>query len=565
MKFDLQVARKPFSELLRTHKQMEIPPFQRPYAWKLEHWAELWEDTITHLDQDYLMGGVVLCGGENESDLVIDGQQRIATITLLIAVCRDYLWRECRDDKAKVAVGEIHSEYIVCGSVVSSTNKPFITLGDLERVWFAEFIQVSPKDATYSPPDLNKVRYGLPSSVRLLWKAYQYFYKQFQQRHTAMTTEKKVEDIIRITKELTQHFWFVITRVPDDTQAYTLFEVLNDRGLELSIADLFKNKILSRASEVGKLEPVKEYWGEIIDSLGYENVPSFLRYYWISQHGKKTTENDLFPLFKDDVKNMSSTDLVTYLKSLSSESKNFAEIIGFSKTKGKIEREIKLIKSYGFKVGNTVLLAAWASSSEEKVRLSVLRDVKKFLVKYAILAGQVTNRLEDIMAEIAFAIRKDITSGLKEMDSRFKKALPNQKVIREGFLVLEPSISVARGLLIEIETHLAGTEKTVSDPDEVNVEHIFPQSPSKEWIKAFKAADEEETYCSRLGNLTLIDAKLNKQASNKPYKEKRKEYYTKSEFKITNELQNTANWSAKSVQDRQAELYELACQIWTID
>jgi uncharacterized protein with ParB-like and HNH nuclease domain len=84
MKFDLQVARKPFAELLKTHKQMEIPPFQRPYAWKLEHWAELWEDTITHLGQDYLMGGVVLCGGENGNDLVIDGQQRIVTITLLI-------------------------------------------------------------------------------------------------------------------------------------------------------------------------------------------------------------------------------------------------------------------------------------------------------------------------------------------------------------------------------------------------------------------------------------------------------------------------------------------------
>jgi hypothetical protein len=284
----------------------------------------------------------------------------------------------------------------------------------------------------------------------------------------------------------------------------------------------------------------------------------------MSQNGKKTTENDLFPKFKDDVKNMTGPDLVTYLKSLSVESENFAEIIGISKTKGRLAREIKLIKSYGFKVGNTVLLAVWASSADEKLRLSVLREVKKFLVKYAILANQVTNELEGIMAEIAFTIRKDITSGLEEMESRFKKALPNRKVIREGFLGLEPSISVARALLIEIETHLAGTEKTVSDPDEVNVEHIFPQSPSKEWIRAFKASDEEETYCSRLGNLTLIDAKLNKQASNKPYKQKRKEYYNKSEFKITKELPNTTSWSAKSVQDRQTELYEQAREIWTI-
>jgi hypothetical protein len=62
----------------------------------------------------------------------------------------------------------------------------------------------------------------------------------------------------------------------------------------------------------------------------------------------------------------------------------------------------------------------------------------------------------------------------------------------------------------------------------------------------------------------LIDAKLNKQASNKPYKQKRKEYYNKSEFKITKELPNTTSWSAKSVQDRQTELYEQAREIWTI-
>jgi hypothetical protein len=262
---------------------------------------------------------------------------------------------------------------------------------------------------------------------------------------------------------------------------------------------------------------------------------------------------------------MAGNELVTFLKSLSSESKNFSEILGLSKTNDRIAREIKLIKSYGLKVGNPVLLAVWDASAEEKIRLSVLRDVKKFVVKYAIFANQVTNELEGIMAEVARAVREDVARGLKEMDSRFKKALPNQKVIREGFLGLEPSISVARGLLIEIETHLTGTEKTVSSPDEVNVEHIFPQSPNPEWIKAFRAADEEETYCSRLGNLTLIDAKLNKQASNKSYKQKREEYYTKSDFQITKDIPISTSWSVESVKDRQSKLYELARQIWTID
>lgn len=564
MKFDLQVTQQRFSELVRTHKHLEIPPFQRPYAWSLDHWSDLWDDITTHLDQDYLMGGVVLCGGDNSSDLVIDGQQRVATITLMIAVCRDYLWRECTADRAKGAAGQIHGEYIVSGGVVAATKKPYITLGELERSWFAEKIQVSPQESNYAPPDLSSIRNKIPSSVRLLWKAYQFFYRQLQRRHAAFSEEKKIDDVITITRQLAECCWFVITRVPDDTHAYTLFEVLNDRGLELSIADLFKNKILSRAAEVNKLEPIKDYWAEVIDSLGYHNIPAFLRYFWMSRNGKKVTENDLFPKFKDDVKSMTGADLVTYLKSLSTEADNFAEIIGVSKTGGRIAREVGLIKSYGFKVGSTVLLAVWASDADEKTRLNALREVKKFLLKFAIFANQVTNELEGMMAELALEIRKDLTTGIQEMERRFAKATPSRKVIREKFLMLEPSPAVARGLLVELEMHLAGTEKAISAPDEVNVEHIFPQSPNKDWVRTFKASGEEESYCSRLGNLTLLGAKLNKQASNNPYKDKRKDCYAKSQFKLTKELPDLATWTTKQVEERQSELFDLAIKVWDI-
>ena len=125
MKFDLQVSRKTFDEVLRTHKQLEIPAFQRPYSWKPEHWSQLWEDITTHLNQDYLMGGVVLCGTDDGHDLVIDGQQRLTTITLLIAVCRDYLYRECSENaKAQQAAIAIHNDYIVSGGVVAEKNEP---------------------------------------------------------------------------------------------------------------------------------------------------------------------------------------------------------------------------------------------------------------------------------------------------------------------------------------------------------------------------------------------------------------------------------------------------------
>ncbi len=569
MKFDLQVSRKTFSELLRPNNPMEIPPFQRPYSWKPEQWGQLWEDLTVRLDQDYLMGGIVLCGTDNGNDFVIDGQQRLSTISLLIAVCRDYLWRECGSDKAKQSAIGIHNQYIVSGGVDAEKNEPFLVLGELDRDWFAEKIQVSPAaDGEYYPPDVAQVKNKIPGSSRLLWRAYQFFHKQIVRRHSTnaafLTIDSKIEDVKRITRHLGTRNWFMVTRVPDDTQAYTLFEVLNDRGLELSISDLIKNVILARASEIERLPKAKEHWSNIVEALDYENIAAFLRYFWMSHNGKKTTEDKLFETLKNDIKKMNASTLITFLKGLSEEAENFAEIIGRSEINEDITRELELINSYGFRVGNSLFLAVWACAKDEDVRLDVLREVKNFLVKFAVFANQVTNELEIVMADLSAAVRKDLKSGLELMRAKFKKSLPSNKTIEDGFLKLEPSSAVARAILTEIEISLTGTEKLASGPSKVNVEHIFPQSASDKWKESFGANDEEESYVARLGNLTLLDAKLNRQASNKPYSDKQKTYYVKSDFTITKQLPKGNHWTIKSVEDRQAELFKSAKEIWQI-
>src|SRR5579859_7151319 len=119
MKLDFGVDRKTFSDLLKPSNPLEIPPFQRPYSWKPEHWEKLWDDITERLDSDYLMGGIVLCGSDSADNMlmVIDGQQRLSTITILIAACRDYLWKECGTDKARQAAIGVHNQYIVSGGV----------------------------------------------------------------------------------------------------------------------------------------------------------------------------------------------------------------------------------------------------------------------------------------------------------------------------------------------------------------------------------------------------------------------------------------------------------------
>ena len=571
MKLDFSVDRKTFSDLLKPSNPLEIPPFQRPYSWKAEHWEKLWEDITERLDSEYLMGGIVLCGSDSADNLlmVIDGQQRLSTITILIAACRDYLWKECGTDKAKQAAIGIHNQYVVSGGVDAEKNEPFLILGELDRDWFAEKIQVSPSFDGYSPPDVNQVKKKLDSSShRLLWKAYQFFYRQLLRRHDPSspigTVDLKIDDVKKITRHLGTKCWFVLTKVVDDTQAYKLFEVLNDRGLELSISDLLKNVLLSQAVKLDRIKEAKVFWGDIVDTLDYENIAPFLRYYWMSHNGKKITEDDLLETLKRDIKKMNASELIVFLKSLSEEAEYFAEIIGRTPIKEDLMRELNLIKSYGFRVGNSVMLAVWSSSKDSKIRLSAAREVKNFLVKYAVFANEVTNVLEDLMAKNALAIRNELISGLAAMQAIFKERQPSIKTIEDKFLKIEPSIGVARALLVEIETHLAGTEKLPADTSKVEVEHIFPQTPNEEWIQYFEANGNEDIYVGRLGNLTLLGQKLNKQLSNKPYKEKRKTYFKKSDFTITKQLAKVSKWTARVVEKRQSQLFKHACEIWDV-
>ena len=106
---------------------MQIPLFQRPYSWDQEQWSQLWEDLSNSWDEDYLMGGIVLCGGDANAELVIDGQQRVTTITIIAAAARDLAFE--RHNSISETVTSFHKELIAQKPLGSQDSVPYMTLG----------------------------------------------------------------------------------------------------------------------------------------------------------------------------------------------------------------------------------------------------------------------------------------------------------------------------------------------------------------------------------------------------------------------------------------------------
>ena len=241
-------------ELLSNGKNYSVPPYQRDYSWKQEHWEDLWEDllVVEANGEDHYMGAVVLETGERKQFRIIDGQQRMATLSIVILACVDCLAELATEDTDAVnnreRASELERSYLGSKDPASLRITPKLKLNANDDDFFQLNI------AQRKPPQ-GGVR-GLRDSERLLWDCFQFFKRKVQEK---FGVEKKGEQVARFVNEVvTERLVFISVRVQDQLSAYTVFETLNARGLELTETDLLKNYLLSLADRLSKsqMEPV---------------------------------------------------------------------------------------------------------------------------------------------------------------------------------------------------------------------------------------------------------------------------------------------------------------------
>jgi hypothetical protein len=563
----LDVQKYTLGHLLKQFEPLAVPLFQRPYSWDKEQWIQLWEDLTANLDGEYLIGGVVLCGTERDEHQIIDGQQRLTTLTILSAAFRDVA-HSLNHSSATETLLAFQNDLIARKDLSSANAKPYLKLGELDQEWFRQRIQLRPDEPSFNPPSAP-VKHRIASSVRLQWKCYLYFRGQIEQAISGMSPKQALEHFARYHGLIEKNLWFVVTHVPDDSTAFTLFEVLNDRGLDLTVADLIKNVVLAEGQRHSAFGSAKDSWAVVTDALDYSVVSGFLRAQWMSESGEKITEKALFGALKEKLRKSNKPTFLSLLSRWAKEAQFYAEITGAAPASEDetLARELRQLRNFGFKIVHSVLLAVWATTGEgeNKKRASAVRLLRTFLVRYSVFAGQATNTLESELARLAGQIRKKGELEISWLRSKLIGLSPSDEVVWAGFDNMEPSPHVARLILTEIEEFLSGDEKWVRGAEAVHVEHIFPQKPDEPWVAAFGANGEEDLYRARLGNLTLLAGTKNKSASNKPYNEKAK-FYKESEIAITNVLPGKyKSWNVKAVRDRQQFLAQQAQRIWALE
>ena len=539
--------------------QWAVPRYQRAYKWEEKQVNELLydiENAINDKQPEYFVGSIVVARVSADRPEIVDGQQRLATASILLAGIRDFFILEKNDPETAQI---IERDYLFKKDLKTKELLPKLQLSETDHDFFLKRILQPPG------PDREKAKPLRESHKRLLEA--QRLTKQYLLDITKNihNPEEKLFDRISYLANRTRIIW---VQVPDHQNAFTIFETLNDRGLDLAITDLLKNYLFHKAQD--RIAEVQQRWIQMFSTIeaaaNEETVKDYIRHHWSSHHGL-TRERELYKNIKDTIttKNLA----FECADSLLAEAALFAAIRNnnheFWKSYGTSARQhIFIINDIlGMERITPLLLAILACFGQKEVEKS-LRIIASWGVRL-LVAGGVAGALEKKYSEAAVKIRQKSITTTKQLFAEMKDVIPGDADFEKEFANAKVSKAyLARYYLNVLERQKSGEKEPELVPNaneaEVNLEHVLPQNPSSGTWASFDD-DARSAYTHRLGNLSLMKVSQNSQSGAEEFSDKKKRYGT-SNFLLTKMIASYGAWTSKEIEDRQRKLAELAVAAW---
>jgi hypothetical protein len=571
------------------NEQYVVPTYQRRYSWRERQIWELIDDiSLIEGNDTHLLGSIVCLAGHHTAGLnkleLVDGQQRLTTITILLECIRQQLEAAKEtDDAAEVA--RLLSAKPLGGKLVRKIS--------LDSIDSAEFGCLVKNDLEQEFKNVY-----LESAFRIVreWVA-----------------EQSLEHLGAFLYRLKNQAIVIRLDVSEAKDAFKLFETINNRGLRLSPTDIIKNFLLGNAARFGDeaLQAARKSWTSLIEHLDGTDSDAFFRYYLMALLKIRVTASGVVPGFKnvfmnqvveaaalperhlyadsdesedDDVEDgvetpveslqvkVSKLSFKKFLSRLVQSAKVYGELVlvksddAVTKRHLRNLRMIKAVQTYGF------LMHLRVSGCSEKQFREVLRLTESFVLRRHVCRER-SNETEALFARLCGVSH---VSPIQPTKDAYRELCPSDDKFRDEFATTNFTSNVinrARYCLeqIEISKHGVHDELQVLGAEDVHVEHIIPQK-----IKTKKARDEygdwvvylgeraeaqHQKYVSRIGNLTLFSGTLNIGASNNPFVNK-KQAYKESGIKLTQDLLKLSQFKFKHVEKRSKELADIAVRLW---
>lgn len=539
----------------------KVPDFQRDYSWKEEQWEDLWDDIATvrtNRNSVHYMGAIVFQESKNKDLIVIDGQQRLATLSIIalaiIKRVKDLKENGIDGKNNKDRIDLLMKKYIGEKEPVSLHYSNKLTLNENNEQFYSNFLVQLEEPS--SPRSLS-------NSDKLLKKAFDFFYGKIKEEFGLDSGGEQLADFLM--NQIAEKLTFIQIVVEDEVNAYTVFETLNSRGIELGTSDLLKNYLFSLAADNEEdKRQAKDRWNRITNLIDLKEFPNFLRFYWHSRY-ETIRKEQLYKKLRDSIKTKS--EVFDLLKELEKYADIYVALDNPNDNKWsenqEIQKRIKELKLFGVRQQIPLLMVSYFN-----LPLTVFADVLRFCsviaFRYNVIGNLDPKKQERVFHFAAKKVYENkLDTALKiaqELKSIYRSDEAFYNDIKLKNVVVKKNSKLARYILLTIEDQISPTSRSY-ETDPATIEHILPENAPLEWEK-FVSKNKHSELVNRLGNLTLLEKTKNKESGNKPIDVKIN-IYKQSEYKMTNEI-NSSKWTEEEIARRQEKLATFAKGIWKI-
>ena len=571
---DIKPSTMTITQLLSSRCQFSIPRFQREYSWEHRNYREFIDDMIgclkiadgTICDTPYFLGTMLFIGNLEMSGQtldVVDGQQRLTIITILFSAISDH-FREIGYDK----LSERIFQYIMTeddnGDPVrilqSKTHYPF----------FSYYIQDIKKD---------KKREASSEEEICIQETFDYLYQRTSESSLRSSLYKlfgkshvdsiSYEDILKALRDQVLKSLVVIISTGERKDANSIFEILNAKGKRLASVDLIKNQIFSVSITTEPADFADVTWNRIKDILYSRNetvgMATFFRHYWVSKYSQ-SSEKQLYDKFMKKIVPANDETYKQFLQNMEKNAEYYMQIVSPSRTDYQNRKEyFWLVQSLDylsdkFNIVQTriALMAVLEIKERELITANKLKKLIQYLegfhFVYNAVLSRKSNAFDSPYAGFARRLRgcqtkEQVNNCIEDLKSKLDKIYPSYNDFKSRFIQLKyskqdtPDNMKVKYIINKMYCYFSnGKEETF--PDNGSIEHILPESFGEAALN--------------IGNLILLEVKLNNDAGQFTYSQKRNIYYSKSNYDwVRNFINENTSWDEENIITRAENMADI--------
>jgi uncharacterized protein with ParB-like and HNH nuclease domain len=541
-------------DILTENKKYIIPPYQRPYSWNQDNAEQLLDDIYQSFmaeDKEYFIGSMICISKGDNTFEVVDGQQRLTTLSIIVSQLKDTISHQgVKDDLQKrILPIDVYSD---------ETDEPRLVVRKNEYALYRHYILQGKAD--YRPEKPTGTEWLFLENQRVIGE----YIRDISQK-----------DLKSLARYILQNVFIVFVQTEDFSSSFRLFNVLNNRGLPLSNADLLKNALFESATNNNKdSSQVENAWAEIEEMVGINKLDKFLTLH------KYSEKNDRDRVLQKGLDSYISSlhhdydgDAIEMSLMLVHSAKNYTRLVEVDFTNLSLKRRISSLAQLSSDEWVPPLMAFLNRITRKKdltwEQFSEFVQIFEKVYMHGWLKKQVKSQREMVCYSSLVAINNGLT--FDEIVSHVVAHADNVGFITAlGEDLYEPrpnQVNLIKAILLRLDLEQQDESVLKTYTGRITIEHILPQNMGNEyWSERFREEDHA-VWLHKLGNLTLISGSKNSEAQNNDFYRKKSIYEklnNKSSFDITRDLCGIEEWDLPALMNRHNKMSSVLKSLWLV-